>query len=160
MALYDMKELPHLVKPVTLILIIFQMIFVFSPGYRTFGWFVITTTIIQLLTCVFLVLAITLNVTALYNAPVWPVAEMSFSAVFVVFQLINFFFFIVNMFKHFNAFLLFGLVESSLLGLIWLFNGYQWFRARTPSSSTPSNANQTNSTPRFAPTYPAGVNPA
>lgn len=162
MALYDMKELPHLVKPAALILVILQTIFVFSPGYRSFGWFVITTTIIELLVCVTLVLAMVLNVTALYNAPMWPMAEMTLSAVFVVFQLINFFYFIVNMFRHFNLFLLFGMVEAALLGIIWLFNAYQWFRARTPASSA-SNGNQTGtgSQPRFpTSSYPSGVNPA
>ncbi|KAJ1367918.1 hypothetical protein KIN20_028946 [Parelaphostrongylus tenuis] len=162
MALYDMKELPHLVKPVALILVVLQTIFVFAPGYRSFGWFVVTTTIIELLICVTLVLALVLNVTALYNAPIWPTAEMTISAVFVVFQVINFFYFIVNMFKHFNLFLLFGMAETALLGIVWLFNAYQWFRTRTSASSA-SNANHAGAgaQPRFAtPSYPAGANPA
>ncbi|VDO66312.1 unnamed protein product [Heligmosomoides polygyrus] len=65
----------------TEILTILQTIFVFTPGYRAFGWFVITTTIIE---------------------------EMTYSGVFVVFQVINFFYFIVNMFGHFHICLLFG----------------------------------------------------
>ncbi|VDL72160.1 unnamed protein product [Nippostrongylus brasiliensis] len=138
MALYDMKDLPHLVKPLTLILVIFQMVCVFSPGYRGFGWFPITTTIIE---------------------------EMGYSAVFVIFQVVNFFYFIVNMFKHFNAWLLLGMIESAFLAVVWLFNAYQWFRARTPTvppSTAASGRNQANATqpPRFQPNYPAGVNPA
>ncbi|VDM62887.1 unnamed protein product [Angiostrongylus costaricensis] len=121
-----------------------------------------TTSLEDLLVCVTLVLAMVLNVTALYNAPVWPMAEMTISAAFVVFQVINFFYFIVNMFKHFNVFLLFGMAEAALLGVVWLFNAYQWFRARTPATSA-SNGNQPGggAQPRFAtPSYPAGVNPA
>ncbi|EPB67816.1 hypothetical protein ANCCEY_13098 [Ancylostoma ceylanicum] len=155
-----MKELPHLVKPVTLILIILQTIFVFSPGYRAFGWFVIMTTIIELIVCVLVFIAMFANITALVEAPMWPMAEMTYSAVFAVFQVINFFYFIVNMFGHFNVFLLFGVFESALLTLVWLFNAFQWWRARSPPPSTTGNQATAAPPPQFAPSYPAGVNPA
>ncbi|WKX97832.1 hypothetical protein Q1695_013485 [Nippostrongylus brasiliensis] len=165
MALYDMKDLPHLVKPLTLILVIFQMVCVFSPGYRGFGWFPITTTIIELILCTLMVGVMALNVVQPMNRPLWPTVEMGYSAVFVIFQVVNFFYFIVNMFKHFNAWLLFGMIESAFLAVVWLFNAYQWFRARTPTvppSTAASGRNQATATqpPRFQPNYPAGVNPA
>ncbi|VDN37161.1 unnamed protein product [Cylicostephanus goldi] len=74
MTMYDMKELPHLVKPATLILVILQTIFVFSPGYRGFQWFVIMTTIVQLIVCVLVFLAMLADITALTEAPMWPMA--------------------------------------------------------------------------------------
>ncbi|KAK6040917.1 hypothetical protein COOONC_21578 [Cooperia oncophora] len=180
MAMYDMKELPHLVKPVTLILIILQTIFVFAPGYRSFGWFVIMTTIIegedkkkidiliaiilpffQLIVCVLVFACIGFNITGLLNMPMWPMAEMTYSGVFVIFQVINFFYFIVNMFKHFNVFFLFGMAEAAFLALVWLFDAYQWWRARTPAAAaTTGNQATAAPPPNFPPNYPAGVNPA
>nr|CDJ96587.1 unnamed protein product [Haemonchus contortus] len=111
--------------------------------------------------CALAFAAIALNITGLVDAPMWPMAEMTYSGVFVIFQVIDFFYFLVNMFKHFNAFLLFGMLESAFLALVWLFNTYQWYRARTPSAAT-TTGNQATAAPppNFPPNYPAGVNPA
>ncbi|KHJ82370.1 hypothetical protein OESDEN_17936 [Oesophagostomum dentatum] len=121
MALADMKELPHLVKPATLILIILQTIFVFSPGYRAFGWFVIMSTMIELILCVLVFLAMLANISALIDAPMWPMAEMTYSGIFAVFQVIDFFYFIVNMFGHFNFWLLLGVVSVLVHSVSQLF---------------------------------------
>lgn len=155
-----MKELPHLVKPVTLILTILQTIFVFTPGYRAFGWFVITTTIIELIICALVFTLIAVNASGMLSAPMWPTAEMTYSGVFVVFQVINFFYFIVNMFGHFHICLLFGTFESAVLTVVWLFNAYQWFRARTPAPAPGGNQATAAPPPNFQPNFPAGVNPA
>ncbi|CAJ0606110.1 unnamed protein product [Cylicocyclus nassatus] len=157
MALYDMKELPHLVKPASLILIILQIIFVFAPGYRGFGWFVIMTTIIQLIVGVLVLLGMLVDI-GLVRTSMWAVAEIGYSAAFTLFQAINFFFFLVNVFGHFNFWLLLGVFTSALLCLVWLFNAFQWWRARTPPP--PSQPTTTPPPPKFTPSYPAGVNPA
>ncbi|KAK5983324.1 MARVEL domain-containing protein, partial [Trichostrongylus colubriformis] len=101
------------------------------------------------------------GITGLLNTPMWPMAEMTYSGVFVVFQVIDFFYFIVNMFKHFNVFLLFGVIGSGFLTVVWLFNAYQWYRARTPTATTTTGNQATAAAPpHFAPNFPAGVNPA
>ncbi|CAJ0606111.1 unnamed protein product [Cylicocyclus nassatus] len=146
MTLADMKGLPHLVKPVALVLILFQVIFVFAPGYRGFGWFVITTTMIQLIACILTFLLIFANITVLTEAPFWPMAEMGYSGAFTLFELINFFYFLVNMCNHYNFWLMCGEFFSAFLCLIWLFNALQWLRAPPPltTSEGPSKRGRSN----------------
>ncbi|WKX97833.1 hypothetical protein Q1695_013486 [Nippostrongylus brasiliensis] len=159
MAFYHMRELPHLVKPVTLILTILQTIFMFAAGYRGFGWFIYTTTIIELIVCT-VVFTVVGGDAELVNMPMWPMAELTYSGVFVVFQIIDFFYFLVNMFSHFNAWLLFASFESAFLTIVWLFNTYQWFRSRTPATAAAGNQATAAPPPNFPPNFAPGANPA
>lgn len=96
--------------------------------------------------CVLLFGMVAGNMMEPMNRPQWPYAEMGYSALFCIFQLINFFYFIVNMFKHFHVCLLFGTFEAAFLALVWLFNVYQWFRARSQASPSTAGGAQPAST--------------
>ncbi|VDK49386.1 unnamed protein product [Cylicostephanus goldi] len=80
--------------------------------------------------------------------------EMGYSGVFTLFELINFFYFLVNMCKHYNFWLMCGEFFSAFLCLTWLFNALQWLRApppltasKGPSKRGRSNQDNANATP-------------
>ncbi|VDM84595.1 unnamed protein product [Strongylus vulgaris] len=88
---------------------------------------------VQLIVCVLVFLAMMASLTALVEAPMWPMAEMVYSAMFAVFQAINFFYFLVNTFSHFNFWLLLGVVSCGFSpkskhrsSLVSLFDAYEF----------------------------------
>uniref|UniRef100_A0A1I7X3A4 MARVEL domain-containing protein n=1 Tax=Heterorhabditis bacteriophora TaxID=37862 RepID=A0A1I7X3A4_HETBA len=177
MSMYDLKNLPHIVKPVALvsilILLIFQALFMFIEESDPFGWFVMLTTIVQLIVCVFAFSVFALDVPLFVTAPIWPVAEMTYSGVFTICEIINAVYFLINFFGNFGRewlLLLLSLAVCVLLALVWAFNTLQIYKIHSTrfSSRNQPTAPSTGHYPSHptgesfntAGGYPGGANPA
>ncbi|CAI4232980.1 unnamed protein product [Auanema sp. JU1783] len=112
MSFDDMKTLPHVIKPFTLFLVILQMIFLFSPSYKDFGWFPMTTTILMLIVSTIVFVFFALDVAIVTRSPYWPLAELIYAGVFAVSSAINTFYFFFNIFTPFNFWFVLGTVSS------------------------------------------------
>ncbi|CAB3405505.1 unnamed protein product [Caenorhabditis bovis] len=158
MGYQEMKTMPHLLKPVLLLLTLLQIIFMASPGARGFFWFVCLTSILEFLVAIANFAANFLDL-MFTSSSQYIVIELAASGIFCVCSALNTIYYFVNIFYKFNFWFLLATADSVFLVLAYGLQALLNWSARGIASSS-NNQATAMPPPGSATAYPAGVNPA
>ncbi|CAJ0959898.1 unnamed protein product, partial [Mesorhabditis belari] len=151
MAFGDLKQLPHLLKPLTLGLAILLFIFVLVSHA---AWYPVLITCILLVFTLAMMLCFSFDVTFV-QSPMWPKVEMVYSLVWTILSLLGGLLMFIQAFNHdpFGAVICVGLFAFQ--AIVWAFNAFQMWRG-APMTGGDVGGNQATAQPPFPGT---GVNP-
>ncbi|GMS84608.1 hypothetical protein PENTCL1PPCAC_6783, partial [Pristionchus entomophagus] len=150
MSLQDMKTMPHILKPFTLLLSILLCLFSFISPNRAFIWFPEAASVIMVIVTLVVFVLHLIDTAVLITSPIYPLIELGYTGLFAIANLLSVIVFFGGLFTGFDLLLIVSIGLSVLLGMTFALMGVIAFRSR----NTPSSSNQAT-----APSFPAGINP-
>ncbi|KAF8360343.1 hypothetical protein PRIPAC_87266 [Pristionchus pacificus] len=152
MSLEDMKTMPHILKPFTLVLSVLFCLFTFLCPYRAFIWIPEASSVIMVIVTLVVFILHLIDTAVLISTPIYPFIELGYTAIFFIACLLSVIVFFCGLFFTFDLLLIVSIGLSVLLGMSFGLMGMITWRSRNTASTSNNQATA-------SPSFPAGINP-